>query len=130
MNAQSRAARGRLAGGLVVLLALAWPCVPARAAEPVLPGAPAPLYLQAAALPPAVLCEWSRPECGPCPSPDVPGCGGGQPGGNPSPGPDKGPEAPEPNALVLGLSGAGLAGLVAWRRNRRGPSTRPPRGAV
>jgi hypothetical protein len=48
----------------------------------------------------------------PPPGPPIP-TGGGQP---PDPTPPPPPDSPEPASLVLGLLGAGLASLTAWRR--------------
>jgi len=125
-----RAAHARWAAPL---FALAIAAGPAHAAGeppcpgPILPGSPAPLYLQAAGSAPGVLVEWGKADANASASAAAsPGRtsqtqGGATPTGwaaDPDPSDQVAPldTVPEPGGLALALTGLGLAGLAAWRR--------------
>jgi hypothetical protein len=131
------AARGRPIVILAALLAATGAPSFARAEggpqlQAVLPGAPVPLYLKAAELPPAVLLEWAQPNANQSTPIDITGLtqqdqnrqNGGGGGGGTS---DTPKGQPEPASLISAFSGVGLAGLAAWlRRRRRGADDEAP----
>ena len=88
------------------------------------------VWLSVLMIPPSLICDYFNPPPVPPPpghptsSPPDGGGGGGGSNGPGSPPPPPPLQTPEPGTLLLGMVGAGLLGLMRWRRNAAAWRTR------